>query len=141
MMSVLQFGMSRPLSMIVVQTSTRYLPATKSVIICSRPSAPIRPWPTPMLRPGSNSRSRAATWSSPGYELGHHLLEAVGPDRAVPDADAETGQQFTQSRRHVVDAHDAVVQVETLTAAPDLVLDRLDDEFFVVALDDGLDGQ
>src|SRR5882757_8345981 len=84
MMSVLQFGMSSPLSMIVVQTSTWYWPATKSVIIRSRPSAPIWPWPTPTVTPGSRSRRRAAT---------------------------------------------------------ELVLDRLDDQFFVVALDDSLDRQ
>jgi hypothetical protein len=42
------FGISRPLSMIVVQTSTSASPLTKSVITSSSSSASIWPWPTTM---------------------------------------------------------------------------------------------
>ena len=89
MMMVFARGMSRPLSMIAVATSTSYSPATKSSMVCSSVSSSSLP---------------------------------------VGDGDARARHERLQARRALVDALDAVVDVEHLAAARELLLDGVRDE-------------
>ena len=54
MMMVFAFGISRPLSMMVVESSTSASPLTNVVITSSSSSASIWPWPTTMRACGSS---------------------------------------------------------------------------------------
>ena len=74
------------------------------------------------------------------HEVGHHQLKLVGIHLAVADADAHTGQQLPQPGGNEVDGQDAVVQVENLAAAADLMVHGVDDDLLVVGADDRLDG-
>ena len=60
MMIVFAFGMSRPLSMIVVDSSTSASPFTNAVITSSSSSACICPWPTTIRACGTSPRNFCA---------------------------------------------------------------------------------
>ena len=60
MMIVLAFGMSRPDSMIVVQTRTSAAPSAKAIITFSSAPSAIWPWPTTNRASGSIRRSCSA---------------------------------------------------------------------------------
>ena len=49
-----------PLSMMVVHTSTSYLPSQKSITVCSSSASSIWPWATAMRASGTNSRNSRA---------------------------------------------------------------------------------
>ena len=62
-MSVLALEMSRPVSTIVVQTSTSNRFSQKSSTTCSSLCSPILPWAAAMRASGTSSRMRAAAFS------------------------------------------------------------------------------
>ena len=63
MIRVLALEMSRPVSMIVVQTSTSNLRSQKSSMTCSSLCSPIWPCAVAIRASGTSSRSRLATRS------------------------------------------------------------------------------
>ena len=73
-------------------------------------------------------------------KVGHDPFQFLVVHLPVADGDAEVGQELAQATRHQIDRQDAVVQVEDLAAAANLVADRVDHELFVVGAHNGLNG-
>ena len=63
MIRVFALAMSRPVSMMVVDTSTSNLRSQKSTMTCSSRASPILPWATTTRASGTSSRISAATLS------------------------------------------------------------------------------
>src|SRR6266540_1083994 len=74
------------------------------------------------------------------HEPRHHLLELPLRQLAVGDADAGAGHHVGEELLHRRDGADPVVDEEDLSAAPELVLDRLAHRGGVELHDEGADG-